>query len=1029
MRSGAELLTELSRRLSFVQHRMVLFLKSADSATVVHEFFHHIRTQGLIPKDAEARLLKSVGMDKWNTPAEEAVANALTAYIAKGTLPTTGEAGATLKDLESMRRSLRAYWKDHLENVWELNADTEAWFKGVFAKGDEAISEQEAGVARAVDAVMKTTVLNQTQGIEKARANKRAAFHIAMRDFNETEGQDAREYLISSGYKGYALAKNSNGTQTSDMTDEELIKAVALLSTDDVMIAQGDKMSDRRRSRATRELAIEYAKSISEDPTERKEIVESLMKGIEQGKAFEELIEGSGETTEQAGFRKFLEVDLEARKELANDEAEMLADRISTQANHYGMKTREAGGGTLWRKIADTARRVMNFVTNPETLFKWMDNGNANGLFTQLFWNRLDKATKQYASNMSSAIERISASINEMGGIPANMHEQVDVKGGLYTKSQLVGIYMHSQGGNLSHKSTQALMENNPNVTSETILEAKRIVEADPELMNYIKVVQGYMGNVWGRLSSVAQKVLGREIGNLGQFYLPFVFEDGNSAEVGGLQALENLDPNMGLTPEERLIRTPSQVKKRTNGKGGTLDLDSLKIFLRYMETAENYIAKAEQVQHMVNMLDNSNLESMIRTKYSDDTYSTLRQMIVREMSPTGRQGSFMKGESAFRMIRSKAVASFLGMNPFTILKQPVSLWNAMTMLEVKATVGNFMGALMFATRNIKLAVQGSLPMAGNADYERMVSESPVMKLRAQQGLVDPEFENMKSQRYGTTALQDFARDKGWLSVVVNRGLSFIRMADMVTVTAVYTTARDASLAEGKTQEEAIAFAEHVVRKSQPPTTVSERNLMQTSNEYVRSAIPFSGQLFKNLNMYLYDIVMPVIGAYKGQDGSRLAKMAESGKTLWNTKRTVLFAVAVPSVVLGMIARRRPQEDLGEVMLDLFAYPLATFPLLGAGISRGLQGYDSDAYQAIWLDCVNAVNRTAVDAMKFDMDWSNVKDVEQLTLLLSGMPQYPARLINNLIEAMTDSGSADSFPEVFELVRATFDFESKESRK
>jgi len=495
------------------------------------------------------------------------------------------------------------------------------------------------------------------------------------------------------------------------------------------------------------------------------------------------------------------------------------------------------------------------------------------------------------------------------------------------------------------------------------------------------------------------------------------VYENKNVAEINGLDMLEGLD--MKGVDVRGLMRQPSQVRERQKGiKGGRLELDALKLFLRYMESAENYIAKAETIQGLLWILRDDGLAFEIQSRFGGDTLRTVQEMVSREMSPTGRLGALGKGEATLQMIRSRAVQSFLGLNPYTVLKQPISLFQALSEIEVTAGLGNFTRILAEA-----VGTKGTVfSIEANEDFQTMIEQSPVMKLRAQHGLIDPEFDNLVKQKYSAIPMSDSK-----IGRFLQNGMNAIRLFDMITVTSVFTTARESALQQGQSLDDAIQYAEQVVRKTQPPTTVAERSLMQTSNEYVKSTILFTGQLFKNLNMYIYDIVVPVLRAFR-TGGARAGMQA-----IWNSKRAATFAVILPSVMLGMVARRRPQKEPKELFLDLLAYPLSAFPILGASLSRGLRGWEPDAYQAIWSDLVNAANKTIVDHVRGDKSlgdpedlWDDAKKLERVALTFLGTPQYPFRLMNNFIDEMVANGRAETFPELLTLARAVLDAEPRE---
>ena len=967
----------------FKSQQLAVFFSTASADTLMHEFMHHLRTNRLLLPSMEQTLLEASGETEWTVKAEEFVADSILAYFRDGTLPE-GVSGEWLAAVNNIRDVFGKYSAKLRADGWALTPEVDELFSGLFQKS-EGVAAQDTNqlIADAVDASMRNSESLYSGSKSKVGKINMRRFHVARKIYTEKTGKDSRELLDQAGAKSYIYAKDDpTGRQEGDMTSEDMKESLKILEEQpEVVLRNVERIEQEIKAKKAE---VQRLKALAPDD---------------------------------------LALEVAARKAQAEHEAEELVTASKAMPVSEEMRLRTQGGALWKQRMFKGYRGASNLTTNPENMFKMLDGGNEDGQFTNAFWERMWGATRQHASRFIAATKFISDTAKSLGGIPDNlMHvERVNDNGTdkQYTLSKLVGIYMHTEGGDLKSKTTKVLMRNNQDVTENVIKFARKRVEDDAKAMAYVRTIQAYMGRVWPELAATSKVVLGREIGDLGRFYLPLVYEDKNIAETGGLDILEGLD--VKGTDVRGLSRTPSQVKRREGVRGGRLELDSLKLFLRYMESSENYIAKAQPVQQMLWMLKYPKLAEQITMRYGGGTLDALKEMVSREMSPTGRVGSMGPGEASMQRLRSGAVQSFLGLNPFTMLKQPVSMLNAMSEIDVMSGLGNFTKTFLGTIGKI-----GKWDIESNEDYQRMIEESPVMKIRAQFGQVDPEFDNLVNQKYASTPVAKAAQSKNPIARAMGHGLNGVRLFDMITVTAVFTTARNSALSEGKTLEEAIAYAEKIVRKTQPPTSISERSLMQTSNEYVKSAILFTGQLFKNMNYYVNDIVMPMIHAYEvnGTPGAM--------KEAWNLRRKVLFAVALPSIAMGMIARRRPQANSKELWLDLLAYPLAAFPLVGSGISSGIRGFGSDAYSAIWNDVVTSINKVVVDHARGNKSfgnpediWDDAKQLERMAFTLWGIPQYPARVLTTLMEQMVESGTAKDFPELMVMARKNLGFEPK----
>jgi hypothetical protein len=984
--------TEIVAAMYLKKHNLAVFFKEATPVEIIHEFFHHLRQQGLLPKEVEDALLKATGEKGWNVKAEEAAVDMFLAYLEKGQLPK----GLPPEAMQSMEE-IRAIFGEqaHLikKDGWKLNPEVEALFQQLFAAAGRYPVKYPQLTKQIAEAIHESVKSEATALHGERRFNRGmiTEFHLIRKKFDEIVGVDAREVLRQVGQKGYLLEKDAKAAgveQDGDMTSSELKDAIKFLSEHPQVMRA--KIEEGRKAQE---------KAIKVEFEQERKLTGAVLEAQREGRHIE-----------------------------ANNEAVALKEQLQQQPESVEMRTRNHGGPAWLAGIRKVIKTVGNYVTSPENYFKMLDGGDENGPFSTAFWKRIWDNTSEHARRISDAQERLNSRILALGGVPDNLHDEVAIKDKGATKrftiAELVGIYMHSHAGDLASDSAKALKENNPDITDTVIREAVLYVEnQNVKAMNLVTLITGYMQETQPILARVASKVLGRSIGDLGRFYLPFVYKNGNIGEVNGLDLLEGLD--MKGPDIKSLMRTPAQVRERQKGiRGGALELDALKLFLRYMDSSENYIAKAESTQHMLWMLHNAGFAQEIQSRFGGDALRVISEMVTRELSPTGRIGPLGLGEGTLQMLRGRAYQSFLSLNPFTVMKQPVSILNALAMMPrqaVLATLEKFTGMMLKSTAS-GFSLEGFMQ---NEEFQRMIDESPVMRLRAQFGLTDPEMDNLFRQRYSSSPIMS-SIPKGRLTKLLSTGLNGIRLFDMISVTAVYSSARNVALSEGKSMKEAIAYAEKVIRKTQSPTTVAERTLMQTSNEYVKSAILFSGQLFNNLNQYIYDIVIPILQSYKA------GGLAAGIKTLWDKKQMIIYAGLLPSMVLGVIARRRPQKNEKEIFLDLLAYPLQAFPFIGAGIARGFTGFDPQGYQAVWLDLVNGISKTVAQYADEDKSlgdpellYKDVKRMERLALTYFGLPQYPFRVMHNFHEEMEKSGTARDMPEVVAMVRATLDAEAK----
>jgi len=980
--------------------KTAVFFKNAGPDTFLHEYVHHLRTNGLLPDAVEAALLDASGEKTWTTKAEEFVADSLLAYLDHGQLPENAT-GPWIEALNSMRDVIAKSVPVLRREGVEVSPEVETLFTRILQQADAMKKNMDSlpkeqkdaaankssaddAVARAVVSLMQNDDSKPIQGGLTDR--NMARLSTLMRIYAEETKANPHDLLEENGIRGYVFsdeAKKAGSKQDGDMTNDDARRAIKLLGDHPSVLPFSIRTAEK--AVASRKRELKRLRALAPDE---------------------------------------LQNEVERRKSEAQENADRLSRYAESMPDSEEVRYRSEGGSLWFHKMRSKGDWLLKRVTSAENIFKSMDGGNEDGLFTKTFWTRMWKASSRQADRINIASDKITATINRLGGIPDNLNHVIKFKDGQvlrrYSLSEIIGIYMHSQAGDLKAESTKALMERNTDISERVIREAKRIVETNGKAMNFVRVIQDYMNTAQEELNATVKLVHGREMGNRGRFYLPFVGEDGNVMEVGGLDVLEALTPQSALPELKGVLRSPSQIKERGKVMQGRLDTDSLKLFLRYMESTENFNAKAPLVQEMLWMLNDPTLSRVISDKFTPSTLGIIRDLVAKEMSPIGRLGQMGMFEATLQQLRSKAMASFLGMNPITILKQPVSMFNAFTEIDVGAGIGNFFKSMGYALAHLN--------MKGMPEYEQMVKESPILRLRTQHAQIDPEFEKMTSQKYGGPLAKAISSDSVFARLLRN-GMTGIRLFDSFTIVAIYTTAKNMALADGKSMQEAILDGERAVRKTQSPTMTSERSAIQGGNEWIKATMLFSGQLFKNLDQINYDIVAPIFRAYKK------GGVTEMSKALWDSKKNVMFVIVLPALAMGMIARRRPQQDNKEILLDLMANNFSSIPLVGTSIAGGIEGFDSQVYSAVWADIISAHTKIAAEIIKGDQSfsgkdiWNDTKSMERAWLTIMGLPQYPVRVLNSTLEEMQKSGTASAQPDLVHFIRKVIQLQPKEGEQ
>lgn len=949
----------------FKHTQQIVFFPNATAQELLHEFFHHLRTRGLLTDAQNDILLKASGESEWNIEAEEFSARAFELYFMENRLPET-VSREWIDTANKVRDYLSEYGENLIDKGYKLSDSVSNMFSKIIESAEKVEEVKGIRLNKVIANAVHASMNNDESLYSKAQVSKGNVklFHALRKTYKDVTGVDAREYLRSIGKKSYLTmshAKDDAIDQNGDMTDQEMATTrELLLANDNVRKAWGKK------------------KKVSE-----------VQKELDKIKTDEE--------ERFIGLKKLRDIE-------ASKESDMLTAASKVQPDSKAMRERFHSKSPALNAFRKLKTELFNWIASAENFFKDIDLGDGDGAFSKAFWDRIWASTRVYTSRVNDALDLIQ---EHMGANDVDTNKELyawhTIDGKRYKLTQLIGIYMHDNNGN------DKKLRKMSGINDSVITEATAIVKSSKAAQSVISAIDAYMKKTWSPLSKVASLVTGKKMGRVKNFYLSLVYDDANVDKSDMLERLEHLEGSVDT--RSRLARSISAIKKRSDvARGGDIELDAVKVFLRYMYSAENYIAKAESTSYMLSMLGNEKLQDEIRKKHGPTTLRQMQELVSREMSPTGRIGEFGPMEKQLLHLRGKAVSAFLGYNPFTIARQPISLLTAMSYINGGHSAMKFVKVFYNGLTKGGLKIEN---LKADADFLQMVEESSTMKLRARQGLIDPEM------------------DAEFMSKIKNNGLKGIRFFDMATITAVYTVARDQATAEGKSLKEAIAFAEKVIRKSQPPTTVSERALMQTSNEYVRSAIVFTGQPFKNWNIYMYDIIMPIYYGYKygtmDKNGKRVANtkgIKGAASAMYDAKRTALMAVVIPAMAFAFIARKRLPETPREFFISLLAYPMSAFPILGASMARGIQGWDDGTYNTIWQSIFEGIDQELVEFARGDKSFTDGSDLYGLSeeslkffFTVTGKPIFPMKVMSRVFEDLHDKGFAEDFPELMEMIQ------------
>lgn len=967
---------------------VAVFFSNADATTILHEFFHHVQNKNLLPSRLQNALNKSFGDIKNIDKRLEKEAEAFTRYLVNGDLPDGAD--PRLKEAFAQMRNIGIEAWSSIKNKWELPEDVKTELDNLFL-GDNFDPSMEA-VGEAVVASIE-----HERGVQFMGDPTKRGIHIAMKNFGEKSGMSkeaVRSALSDAGLPAYIFAKDDpTGQQQNDMNEDDMVSVMEFLT----------ERSYRQQERA-------------------------------------EVIRRFGD--DQA---------LSDAKELTD----RLAQRPDSEQNWNDSLGGVAYVKALSGKIRRAAVKGLTKVATHWNMERVLDGGKENGPFQRIIGGLINDGQSRQHQFLTDIETEVEKAYGELGGKPpANLMSLVKVgKSELYA-GKVASIYMITEGGKQNTKWGKVLMARNQEVTPEVIRDAKAYIESNPELLAYVNVVKKIMAFIQPKLNEVSMKVRGKEMGNLGAWYLPFIAENFADGEKDWQDLLSGLyDPAMLTGGAIKGVKQPAQVKSRKDieniedetlrraelQKLGRLNLDIEQIVGRYIESSANYIGKAENIKHALQVLNNPDLVNSYSQKFGDDPWlDALKKQVTSELFPSGRMTVMGSGERALAEIRSRATLAMLGYRITSIATQTLSLPTGWSMFATRPKdIVRSLGVLRRGLTHPHEA--GSLakpfqrePLKGMPEYDEMIKDWPDIRYRS----FDPDYKDMQNRGGMWSVMGDgpMAKPaKGAFQKFFKHALDGMKYTDMVIFTSIYSSAKkhQLELLEGKVargemtdeqaNKEAADFARQAVDKTQNPSNMSQRSLMQKESEWMKALNPFSGQRFINFNLYAFDVLYPIIQAVSEAKG--IGNVGAVFKGLYDHKRQLAFAWAVPALMMGMIYRRRPPEDDDEVLTDLLVYQFSSMPVIGQVLQAMKTGeYKTYAYDpTIVGNLYRAVINTAEAILKLNdpkakFTVKDANDARKVVSILTRSPDYVNQVIQNFAtETFTDEWSKDSFIKIMNL--------------
>jgi hypothetical protein len=587
------------------------------------------------------------------------------------------------------------------------------------------------------------------------------------------------------------------------------------------------------------------------------------------------------------------------------------------------LKERNKG---IAKKGWEVFKHYLSIHLRPEIMIHSLD-GWKKGINTKIIWDTLVQAHMDELDESDRTIKKIK-----------EIHQGIDL-GKLVTKKYNIGrfegmtkdmamfIYANSfNEGNRAHLEGSGITDDDIS-TIETFLR--------PEEREAVhKMFEFYDKDQWPALDKIYSELEGTHMGKE-EFYFP-------------IDRVEDISYNKELEKEilqRHYVSRPGVSKGFTKGrvisKKGFQESSYLNTIVRNWGKVEHFKAFAKAIRDVHKVLNNSEIKQAIIQKFGEDYYKSLTKWL-KDVA-YGGDGQ-VRGwiERVSRFVRTNYATSVLGLNILTLAKQPIALITAMQYVGKSRVLGATFKFMSNPIKWWKFIDEKSILM----QHRAFSQQRELKEIIARRSTVQ--------QIKGATGIQ-------WLHEFSMAPLVYI---DKAVADAVWLASYDGAIKDGSGENEAINLANEAVRRTQ---TMGEQ--LYLPEAFREGEIQKLFTLFKNQNNQEFNLIYEEI-AKKG-----------AGETGWvDLAMGMIFYLILPAIVMGIISRKRTQEDIGEFLNDGLAQTTGGLVLLG-----DLFNFGSNKTQ-VGVNALTSLQQTLGRALAGKKMETKLDGIARLVSGLTGLP-------------------------------------------
>lgn len=642
---GGEVLGAYSLR-----YRLAMFYSKADATTVVHEMFHHLISNRLMPSNLYAQLMSEygrVGADGerevgWLTTDENA-ANAFLAFIRDSKLPKNSKMVPVFTGIQKI---LAAHaerigkWVDDQQTTEPLQISSE--LKGIFAKLSQGATfgELEDLYAQGLE---NSLFFGDATKLSQLNDRLNTAVNEAAKVLKVTPDAIIKSHLETK-VDIFGSARN-----VAELNPEQKARLMAMVEADEVMASMmprregdrilyqrtsGEQIAEQRdaqpASRASVIMAYKSRYPAAQDEDSKSHMTRIMEMIHEDAQALfgeKVIIEGEdGVPKVSISDKTMTSPDMWAQLQAGVGEttkAQPFGDSDELMAARDGAaKAIREGNTSAYRNSEDDAA----FGRFSPKRAKWFAKGafrslNANlqstySLIETLTKGRQDNALYQLKPRLRNADARLNAIQDERTAKLFNVMRDAGVDLGTYfadtvemgregnkinvQKDKILFLYMASQFGEQPrHKQVELLVKSRALMFGKTkvdeanswavIDEAIAYAKAHPEIDKVARHMHEMNDAMFEQAAIIHEQITGKRPEKVDGVYVTLSYKDGRVREQTITESLENW--SMKVNPSVR--QSPSAFEHRSDDAGDKMYWSGLNGYMRHTDSLARYIAFA----------------------------------------------------------------------------------------------------------------------------------------------------------------------------------------------------------------------------------------------------------------------------------------------------------------------------------------------------------------------------------------------------------------------------------------------------